>query len=61
MLDPILEELRQIRYQIEKDCQDNPQILSEYLYRVQSQYSERLVRRSPQPALQIAPGIKVFI
>lgn len=56
MLDPILEELRQIRYQIEKDCQDNPQILSEYLYRVQSQYSERLVRRSLQPALQIAPG-----
>lgn len=56
MLDPILEKIRQVRHQIEKNCQDDPQILSEYLYRVQSQYSERLVCRSPQPALQIAPG-----
>lgn len=52
--DPILEEIRQIRHQIEVDCDNDPQILYEYLYRIQAKYSNRLVRRSPQPSLQVA-------
>jgi hypothetical protein len=53
--DPILEEIRQVRHQIEVDCHDDPQILYEYLCRIQAKYSDRLVRRYPQPALQTSP------
>jgi hypothetical protein len=55
-LDPILGEIRQVRHQVEKDCQDNSQILSEIFISSPEifnrvLYSEQLVCRSPQPAL----------
>ncbi|MBC6421044.1 MAG: hypothetical protein GDA43_04940 [Hormoscilla sp. SP5CHS1] len=49
--DPIIEEIRRIRLEIEAECQHDPDILYEHMCQFQEQYRDRLVRRSPQPAL----------
>lgn len=57
MSDPILKEIRDIRHQIESNYQDDPHLLYEYLCRVQAQYPDRLIRRSPQPALKSGKSV----
>ena len=59
MKDPIIEEIRQIRLKIEAECQNDPQLLYEYFCKVQEQYRDRLVRRSPKPAIKPADRITI--
>ncbi|MBC6478945.1 MAG: hypothetical protein EBE86_004665 [Hormoscilla sp. GUM202] len=49
--DPILEEIRRIRLEMDEACQHDEQLFYEYMCQVQEKYRDRLVRRSPQPAL----------
>ncbi len=49
--DPIIDEVRRIRHEIEAECQDDPHKYYEHVRGIQGQYKNRLVRRKPQPAL----------
>jgi hypothetical protein len=50
----ILKEVRRIRHEIEAECQNDPQKYYEHIQQVQKQYSNRLVRFKPKPALKLA-------
>lgn len=50
----ILKEIRRIRYEIEAECQNDPQKYYEHIQQVQKKYSNRLVRFKPKPALKLA-------
>ncbi len=52
--EPILKEIRRIRHEIEAECQNDPQKYYEHIQQVQKQYSNRLVRFKPKPALKLA-------
>ncbi len=45
--DPIIEEVRQVRREIEAECQNDPEKYYRLLLDVQEQYRDRLVRRGP--------------
>jgi hypothetical protein len=47
--DPIVQEVRDIRYQIEKECQQDPEKYYKHLKSVQERFSDRLVCRKPNP------------
>ena len=49
--DPIIQEIRRIRLELEAESQNNPQVLYDYLCQVQEKYRDRLIRRSPKPAI----------
>ena len=49
LTDPIVEEVRQVRLQIEAECKDDPQRYYAHLQEVQQKYRNRLVQRKPQP------------
>lgn len=46
--DPIVEEVRRIRHEIEWECQENPDKLFEYFQASQRKVGDRLVRRRPK-------------
>ncbi len=48
--DPIVEEVREIRREIERECGTSADAYFEHLQQVQMRWQERLVRRQPQPA-----------
>ena len=50
--DPIVEEVRQVRHKIEKDCEYDPEKFYEHIQEVQEKYRSRLVQRKPRPALK---------
>ena len=50
--DPIIEEVRQLRHQIEAEIEDDPQKYYEHIQQVQDKYRNRLVRFKPKPALK---------
>jgi len=52
--DPIIKEIREIRRKIEAECQNDFEKYYEHLQQLQRNYSDRLVRRKPKPALKIA-------
>ena len=52
MRDPIVEEVRQVRHQIEADCEDNPDKFYEHIRQEQEKYRNRLVQRKPKPVLK---------
>lgn len=52
--EPILKEIRRIRHEIEAECQNDPQKYYEHIQEVQKQYSNKLVRFKPKPALKLA-------
>jgi hypothetical protein len=52
--EPILKEIRKIRHEIEAECQNDPQKYYEHIQQVQKQYTNRLVRFKPKPALKLA-------
>ncbi|MEK6765090.1 MAG: hypothetical protein AABY49_02525 [Planctomycetota bacterium] len=52
--EPILKEIRRIRHEIEAECQNDPQKYYEHIQQIQKQYSNRLVRFKPRPALKLA-------
>jgi len=49
----ILKEIRRIRHEIEAECQNDPQKYYEHIQQVQKNYSNRLVRFKPKPALKL--------
>jgi len=51
--EPILKEIRRIRHEIEAECQNDPQKYYEHIQEVQKQYSNKLVRFKPKPALKL--------
>jgi len=46
--DPILDEVRKARREIEKECQDDPKVYYEHLLENQEKLRDRLVRRQPR-------------
>lgn len=54
--DPIIEEVRQIRHQIEAEFEDDPLKYYEHIQQVQDKYRKRLVRFKPKPALKKQEG-----
>lgn len=46
--DPIIEEVRQIRHDIEAECQNDPQKFYEHIQQLQNKYLHRLVQREPR-------------
>ncbi len=50
--DLIVEEVRQVRHEIEAECEDDPQRYYDHIQQVQEQYRTRLVQRKPKPALK---------
>ncbi|GBE03620.1 hypothetical protein BMS3Abin09_00537 [bacterium BMS3Abin09] len=52
--EPILKEIRRIRLDIEAECKNDPQKYYEHIQQIQMQYSNRLVRFKPKPALKLA-------
>ena len=53
--DPIVEEIRRIRHEIERECKQNPDKLFQYFQASQKKLSDRLVRREPKP-LELHPS-----
>lgn len=45
--DPIVQEVRNIRHQIEKECHQDPEKYYQYLKSLQEKLGERLVCRKP--------------
>jgi hypothetical protein len=52
--DPIIKEIRRIRREIEDECKNDFTTHYEHLKQLQRNYSGRLVRRRPKPALKYA-------
>lgn len=50
MEDPIVEQTRQIRREIEQEFGNDPQRYLEHVYEAQKQHGPRLVRRQPKPS-----------
>ena len=48
-----LEELRDIRHNIEQACEEKGQTYADYLSQARCKYTERLVRRGPKPRLRV--------
>ncbi len=53
MVQDPLEELRDIRRNIEQTCEEKGQTYADYLSQAQRKYTERLVRRGPKPRLRV--------
>ena len=51
--DPIIKEIRKIRYEIEEECQNDPQKYYEFIIQLQRKHKARLVCRNPKPALKL--------
>jgi hypothetical protein len=50
MKDPIVEETRRIRQQIEEEFGHDPQKYLDHVYEAQKQHGDNLVRRQPKPS-----------
>jgi hypothetical protein len=53
MVQDPLQELRDIRRQMEHACAERGQTYAEYLSQAQRKYTDRLVRRAPKPRLKV--------
>ncbi len=51
--DPIVEEVRKVRREIEAECQRDEVRFYEHLVRVQAKHSDRLVRRRLNPSYKV--------
>lgn len=49
--DRIIDEIRRIRHQIEKECNHDDESYYTHLLEIQKKYADRLIRRKPNPAL----------
>jgi len=47
--DPIIEQVRQVRRQIEDETQQDPELFYQHLMKIQEPLSDRLVCRQPKP------------
>jgi len=50
--DPIVEEVRQVRHEIEADCENDPHKFYEHIRKMQETYRNQLIQRTPKPALK---------
>ncbi len=57
--DPIIEEIRRIRMEMETECQNDEQLFYEYILRLQEDCRDRLIRRSPKPAIMPSKTIQL--
>jgi hypothetical protein len=48
---PIINDIRQIRRQIEKECNNDGELYYAHLLEIQKKYAERLIRRKPNPLI----------
>ncbi len=53
MIDPIVREVREIRHEIERQCQEDPQKFYKYLIASQKKLVGRLVCRHPKPLITV--------
>ena len=59
--DPIIDEIRKIRREIEAECQNDAGKYYEHLMDIQKKYGKQLVRRGPRPRLQVKkPGMEAI-
>jgi hypothetical protein len=47
--DPIVEQVRRVRKEIEEENQQDPELLYQHLKKIQERFSDRLVCRKPKP------------
>ena len=52
MKDPIVEEVRKIRRQIEQEFGHDPNKYLDHVYEAQRKHGDRLIRRQPKPIRQ---------
>ncbi len=57
--DPLVEEVRRVRHDIEQKCQHNSETFYQHVLEVQKSFANRLVRREPKPALVSATQRKI--
>jgi len=50
--DPVVEEVRKVRREIEAECHNDPDEYLQYLRHFQEQFKDRLVCGKPKPALR---------
>lgn len=51
--EPIIDEIRKTRYEIEAEFQNDPQKYYEHIQEIQKKYRARLVSFKPKPALKL--------
>ena len=56
MHDPIVEEVRKVRKDIDKEFSSNPEEYYLHLQKLQKKLKNRLVKKSPKPALKKKAG-----
>jgi hypothetical protein len=54
MKDPIVEEVRRVRHELECELDNDPKRIYEHLRRVQARYAERVVSRQPKRLPSVA-------
>jgi len=52
-IDPIVEQVRQVRRKIEDENQKDPELFYQHLKKIQERFSDRLVCRKPKPLVPI--------
>ena len=57
--DPILEEIRRIRLEMDAECQHDPQLFYEYICKLQEDCQDRLINLPPKPAIIPSKTIKL--
>jgi len=57
MKDPIVQEIRKVRHDIEAACQNDPQKYYEHLIEIQKKYPDRLASFKPKPALKLSKAV----
>lgn len=50
--DPIVDEIRQTRIAIDRECNNDPKVYFEHIVKLQNRYKKRLVRRRPRNLTQ---------
>lgn len=49
--DPIVQEVRRIRHEIEQECNHDPDRYYQHLKSLQKKYPGRMIRRGPKPLI----------
>ena len=52
-IDPIVEQVRQVRRKIEEETQQDPELFYQHLKKIQERFPDRLVCRKPKPIVTI--------
>ncbi len=55
--DPIIKNIRKIRHDIEKECENDPQKFFYHIQQFQQKYKNRLIQRKPKQSLKVTKNI----